>query len=69
MHACRYAIHHVTKRFGLPEITGRVGVACILYSDWRNAPQHVVTVVTTFHYVFLMHYIFLMQADRIITLS
>jgi hypothetical protein len=42
---------------------------CILYSDWPNAPQHVVTVVTTFHYVFLTHYIFLMQADKIITLS
>jgi hypothetical protein len=42
---------------------------CILYSDWPNAPQHVVTVVTTFHYVFLTDYIFLMQADKIITLS
>jgi hypothetical protein len=39
-----------------------------LYSDWLNAPQHVVT-VNTFHYVFLTPYIFSMQADKIITLS
>ena len=69
MHACRYAIHHATKRFGLPEIAVASVLRCILYSDWPNAPQDVVTVVTTFHYVFLAHYIFLMRADKIITLS
>ena len=58
-----YACRYVTKRLGcLSSSVAAQELRCIMHSDWPNAPQHVVTIVTTFH-------IFVMKAGEIITLS